>query len=134
MTSKPRFKYITFGLPPLLYLIGTFLVFPFQIDDSYISLRYARNLATGFGIVFNPDGPRTEGYTNFLLILIEAVLIRLGFDDLIPIKLFMIGCGLSTLYIIVWYGRCILGNSNNVYYWIPTVAALLVATSSPVIL
>lgn len=33
-------------------------MYPFQIDDSYISLRYARNLATGFGIVFNLDGPR----------------------------------------------------------------------------
>jgi hypothetical protein len=34
-------------------------------DDAYISFRYARNLAEGHGLVFNP-GERVEGYTNFL--------------------------------------------------------------------
>ena len=34
-------------------------------DDAMISMRYARNLANGFGLVWNP-GERVEGYTNFL--------------------------------------------------------------------
>ncbi len=41
------------------------------IDDAYISFRYARNLAQGFGAVFNP-GERVEGYTNFLWMLLDV--------------------------------------------------------------
>lgn len=35
------------------------------VDDALISMVYARRLATGDGLVFNP-GERVEGYTNFL--------------------------------------------------------------------
>lgn len=37
----------------------------FLIDDVFISLRYARHLSEGRGLVWNP-GERVEGYTNFL--------------------------------------------------------------------
>jgi hypothetical protein len=47
-------------------------------DDAYISFRYARNLARGHGLVFNP-GERVEGYTDFLWTVLVAGLIRLGF-------------------------------------------------------
>jgi arabinofuranosyltransferase len=42
----------------------------FPFDDAYITFRYAENVAKGCGIVWNIGGPRTEGYTNFLLVLI----------------------------------------------------------------
>jgi arabinofuranosyltransferase len=38
-------------------------------DDAYISYRYARNLARGHGLVFNP-GERVEGYSDFLYVLL----------------------------------------------------------------
>lgn len=38
-------------------------------DDAMISMRYARNLADGHGLVFNPGGDRIEGYTNPLWVL-----------------------------------------------------------------
>src|SRR5439155_5917137 len=44
----------------------------FPFDDTYITFRYAANLAHGFGIVWNPGGPHTEGYTNFLYVLLLA--------------------------------------------------------------
>ena len=43
-------------------------------DDAMISMRYARNLATGYGLVWNPLGERVEGYTNPLWVLYMAVL------------------------------------------------------------
>ena len=49
------------------------------IDDAYISLRYASHWATGSGLCFNL-GERVEGYTNFLLVALEAAAIRLGVD------------------------------------------------------
>jgi arabinofuranosyltransferase len=40
------------------------------IDDANIYLRYARNVADGFGIVWNPHRERVEGGTSFLWTLI----------------------------------------------------------------
>lgn len=42
-------------------------------DDAMISMRYAENLAHGFGAVFNPGCPPVEGYTNPLWMLIMSV-------------------------------------------------------------
>jgi len=43
-------------------------------DDEMISMRYARNLAQGFGLVWNPGGERVEGFTNPLWVLFMAAL------------------------------------------------------------
>jgi hypothetical protein len=50
-------------------------------DDAFISFRYARNLATGHGLVFNAGDPQpVEGYTNFLWTLLLAGTTVLGLD------------------------------------------------------
>jgi arabinofuranosyltransferase len=41
-------------------------------DDAMISMRYARNLAHGYGLVWNPGGERVEGFTNPLWVLYMA--------------------------------------------------------------
>jgi len=38
-------------------------------DDAMVSMRYAKNLAQGYGLVWNPGGDRIEGYTNPLWVL-----------------------------------------------------------------
>jgi len=43
----------------------------FLEDDAMISMRYAKNLARGAGLVFNP-GERVEGFTNPLWVLVMA--------------------------------------------------------------
>ncbi len=43
-------------------------------DDEMISMRYARNLAQGFGLVWNPGGERVEGFTNPRWVLFMAAL------------------------------------------------------------
>ncbi len=48
----------------LHWVVGTGIV-----DDTYIFLRYAENLASGAGPVFNP-GERVEGYTSPLWVLL----------------------------------------------------------------
>src|ERR687886_125857 len=42
-------------------------------DDEMVSMRYARNLTHGYGLVWNPAGERVEGYTNLLWVLYMAV-------------------------------------------------------------
>lgn len=48
-----------------------------QIDDAYISYRYAQNFVDGHGLVYNV-GERVEGYTNLLWTLMVAGCIALG--------------------------------------------------------
>ncbi len=51
-------------------------LYAWTCDDAHISFRYAQNLASGHGLVFN-RGEKVEGYTNFLWVLELAGLYRL---------------------------------------------------------
>jgi arabinofuranosyltransferase len=56
-----------------------FFMMDYVPDDSYISFRYAENLANGHGLSFNPTEAPVEGYSNLLWILLCALLRKLGF-------------------------------------------------------
>jgi hypothetical protein len=49
-------------------------------DDAYISYRYALNLASGQGLVFN-SGERVEGFSNLLYVLLLTPVAALGKAD-----------------------------------------------------
>jgi arabinofuranosyltransferase len=49
----------------------------YTVDDSFITFHYAKNLALGFGPVFNP-GEHVEGISNFSWMLVLALVERLG--------------------------------------------------------
>lgn len=51
--------------------VGDKVVFSL-FDDAMISMRFAENLARGWGLVFNPGEPPVEGYTNFLWTVVMA--------------------------------------------------------------
>lgn len=48
-------------------------IFSFTIDDAYITFRYSKNLAAGFGPTYNPGMPPVEGYTTFLWMLVMTL-------------------------------------------------------------
>jgi len=77
----PRSWHLVLGLVLPLVLLGANMwsVRVFTNDDAYISFRYARNLAEGLGLVYNP-GERIEGYTNFLWTVLLAGGMKLGID------------------------------------------------------
>jgi arabinofuranosyltransferase len=111
------------GLAIAVHAACVWQVRRFITDDAYISLRYARNLAEGHGPVWNPGGPPTEGFTNPLLVAVEAVVYRLfgagpGFAQ---------GLGIASglaLVVVVWHlGRIVVGR------WAANAAAVLVAGS-----
>lgn len=54
-----------------------FALTDFQVDDSWITYRYADNIASGLGFVYNP-GERVYGTTTPLLTLLLALAARLG--------------------------------------------------------
>lgn len=67
-------------------------------DDAFITFRYARFLATGQGPYFNV-GEHVEGYTNFILVLVAAVVFRLGGPEAVlpAIKILSVLAGLVVL-------------------------------------
>ncbi|HEY9035206.1 MAG TPA: hypothetical protein VIM96_00675 [Pseudomonadales bacterium] len=72
-------------LPAIVLAVQMSRVWSFTVDDAYISFRYARNLAEGYGLVYNP-GEYVEGYTNFLWTLILALGIKLNIDPVLASK------------------------------------------------
>lgn len=66
-------------------------------DDMMITMRYARNLVDGFGLVWNPGGPPVEGYSNFGWLLVMAAIHLLPLPDtltslaILLINLFLAG-------------------------------------------
>lgn len=65
----------------LLAVLVRLLPGPWPVDDAYITFRYARNLAQGAGLVYNP-GEWVLGTSTPLYTLLLALLARLGLGDL----------------------------------------------------
>lgn len=83
-------------LSAAVFLLGVLRYAGAQLDDSFISFRYARNLVEGHGLVFNP-GERVEGYTNLLFVLLSAVFIGVGIDPLAGAGLVTFSSALAAL-------------------------------------
>lgn len=54
----------------------------FTLDDSFITLRYARHLADGLGPIWNSASEPTEGYTTALWMVLLAAAQVVGIDGL----------------------------------------------------
>jgi hypothetical protein len=64
-----------------------------DVDDAYISYRYALNFARGDGLLYNPGEAPAEGYSNFLWVVALAGAARVGVD--IPTAAKLIGSALA---------------------------------------
>ncbi len=56
------------------------LRFDWLCDDAFISFRFARNLAAGLGLLYNPGLAPVEGYSNLLWVLWLALFEVAGID------------------------------------------------------
>ncbi len=70
------------ALCALVFLANAGFYWERTIDDAYISFRYARNFAAGYGLRFNPGDEPVEGFTNFLWTMGSAGVIALGGDPM----------------------------------------------------
>lgn len=69
--------------------------FPTTVDDAFISLRYAWNLAHGQGLTFNP-GERVEGFSNPTWTVLAAGFFAAGLEALAALKWTGIACAALT--------------------------------------
>lgn len=100
--------------------------FWFVCDDAFISFRYARNLANGYGLVYNL-GERVEGYSNFLWVIICAGLHLLGLHQEKVAPFVSCACGGA----LIIYVYSILRRNLSVQPLSATVAVAFMALSMP---
>jgi hypothetical protein len=100
----------------LIVFLALSLNQPIVQDDAYISFRYADNFLSGKGLVYN-GGERTEGYTNFLwVIILISFKSILNINYLLAARLFGVASGLLILIITYLYSsRCSKANSLLIF-------------------
>lgn len=111
-----------FGIPLPMYfacLIGLVLAAActWLCDDAYISFRYAKNLADGYGLAFNPGAsPPVEGYSNlsWVIILTFFEWVRVGAPIAAPIL--SIGAFFWLLVLVSRDLLSALGDSRKAFY------------------
>ncbi len=92
-------------------------------DDAAISYRYAANLASGYGLVFN-EGERTDAASSFLYTAVLALVYRLGWHDMemVSFLLNMLAVGLIAAFVYL----CAFRLSRN--QWGAAALGLIAAT------
>ena len=100
----------------------------FVTDDSWISVRYAENLANGHGFVFNPGGPRVEGFSNPLLVGVEALAVVVGIPAMDAARGLGVLSGVACLVVVSLRGRHVVGRAGA------AAATVLLACSAPIAL
>jgi arabinofuranosyltransferase len=81
----------------------------FVQDDAFITYRYARNLARGEGLVFNP-GEEVEGYTNFLWTVMHALPERFGWSTPVFSQVVGIALMVATVAVTLRFARRLFGS------------------------
>ena len=97
-----------------------------QIDDAYISYRYALNLAEGRGLVFNP-GERVEGMTNLAWTVAIAGGLALGVEA--PLFAHVLGFASGLALLGCAFGFATAGTKNK-RPWLCALAPLPLLASS----
>lgn len=85
-TPQCRIKWLGYaGLVGVVFAFadGVRNFWHYLLDDAYITLRYSRFLAEGYGPYFN-HGEHVEGYTNFLFMVLLALVIACCGPEIAP--------------------------------------------------
>ncbi len=72
--SSPLARHLPVLVPLAVFGAHATVFGGWLIDDAGISFAYARNLVHGHGLVSQPGVPPVEGYSNFLWVLMVALL------------------------------------------------------------
>lgn len=109
--ESDRFERAWLGASIAGFLLICWLLRSFITDDAWITARYAENLADGHGFVWNPGGPRVEGFSNPLLVYVEAIAHLAGISSIAAARAVGIGSGVALLFVIHRLGPEVVGRS-----------------------
>ncbi|MBW2731842.1 MAG: hypothetical protein JRH20_05570 [Deltaproteobacteria bacterium] len=130
MSMRSRFAETVEILLPLLIAVGVAwwalrASGYWLVDDSFISFRYATNLAKGAGLTWNPGTP-VEGYTNLLWVLLLTPFAYFDIDLILPAAALGLLFQLLTLVLMGHITRRCFPHATP---WLRVVAPLLLATN-----
>lgn len=110
--SSEKIKHILTAFILLLILadllFSLYTVWDFTTDDAYISWRYASQLVNGLGFQWQADLPPVEGYSNFLWVILSALIIKMQLPLIISIKIISCFCLALTLIFLYCLNRLFL--------------------------
>lgn len=98
------------------------------LDDGYIFLRYARNLATGHGLAWNPGEAPVEGFTSLLWVLLLALPFKLGLDPVAFAQGLAIAATVGALVMTLSLARAVLARDDGMALLPVALTALAPAT------
>ncbi|UCD94922.1 MAG: hypothetical protein JSU69_02400, partial [Candidatus Zixiibacteriota bacterium] len=98
---QPKYIFIALTIIILAVLAVHIWHYFFLVDDAFISFRYAANIASGHGAVFNV-GERVEGYTNFLWVVILSLFSLIGISPHHMANILSISCSII-LFLCLFY-------------------------------
>lgn len=101
----------------------------FYHDDAYITLRYARNLIAGMGVVWNP-GEHIQGYTNFLHLMLVSLLGVLHVDLVLASRIVGVASLVALVCALLAFGWSRRRRGSGPFWHLP---AILVITSAPML-
>ena len=89
----------------LLATLGAFMyrvveVWPFTVDDSFISFRYAQSLAAGHGLRFSAHAGPVEGFTSPTWVALGALFLLCRLDIVLLAKLTGVAACLATSFLL----------------------------------
>jgi arabinofuranosyltransferase len=99
----------------------------FYHDDAYITLRYARHLLAGQGPVWNTQGPRVEGFTSTLHLLLVTTVASLHIPLPIAARIVNVTSHLALVLVVFTHLRRRTSPAAT------TLGVLLVAASWPIL-
>jgi len=89
---------VVLTLPQVIFISNTF------VDDTFIFLRFARNIVNGHGIVWNIGEEPIAGFTSNIYLLICTLLTYFFSNPILSIQLFNIILAIiGTIYMLKWY-------------------------------
>lgn len=98
-----------------LFVLQIQAIWPFTVDDMYISLRYAKNWAAGTGLLWNAHEPPVEGYSNFSFVVLAAFTLLFQGNPVFVLKIAGVIGLFFTCYFLYLIAR----------FWFPKRVALL---------
>lgn len=94
---RPGCIAIATGFIFLLHVALWLLMFPTMEEDAFIYLRLARNIADGWGYVFNIGGERVESGTSLIWMGLLALSLKLPLTQILSVKLLGLVFSLATI-------------------------------------
>ena len=123
---QSRYHHLATVLIPLLAFAARILPGPRTIDDAYITFRYAQNLISGHGLVYNPGELVLGTTTPLYATLLAGIGGLIGTTQAFPVIAFILNAAADAIacYLLIKLGRAI-GAST------PGIGAALVWAIAP---